>query len=59
MKKQKKEENKNSNEEIIINLLILSLLKDGVNPKIIAKATGIPEMTIRWKFPKKLITGTE
>jgi hypothetical protein len=42
-----------SNEEAIRNLLIISLLKDGVDPKIIEKATGIPEMTIRGKFPMK------
>jgi len=44
-----------SNEEAIKNLLIISLLKDGVDPKIIEKATGMPEMTIRWKFPMKSI----
>jgi hypothetical protein len=44
-----------SNEEAIRNLLIINLLKDGVNPKLIEKATGIPEMTIRWKFPMKSI----
>lgn len=37
------------------NLLIISLLKDGVDPKIIETATGIPEKTIRNKFPMKLI----
>jgi hypothetical protein len=44
-----------SNEEAIKNLLIINLLKDGVNPKLIEKATGIPEMTIRSKFPMKSI----
>jgi hypothetical protein len=44
-----------SNEEAIKNLLILSLLKDSVDPKLIEKATGIPEMTIRWKFPMKYL----
>jgi len=48
-----------SDEEAIKNLLIVGLLKDGVNPKIIEKATGIPEMTIRWKFPKKDIKKSE
>jgi len=43
------------NDEAMINLLILSLLKDGVDPKMIEVATGIPEMTIRGKFPMKLI----
>lgn len=44
-----------SNDEAIRNLLIINLLKDGVDPKLIEKATGIPEMTIRWKFPMKII----
>ena len=43
------------NEEAIKNLLIITLLKDGVDPKIIETATGIPEMTIRWKFPMKYV----
>jgi hypothetical protein len=43
------------NEEAIKNLLIISLLKDGVDPKIIEAATGIPEMTIRGKFPMKYV----
>lgn len=43
------------NEEAIKNLLIISLLKDGVHPKVIATATGIPEKTIRNKFPMKEI----
>jgi hypothetical protein len=43
------------NDEAIKNLLILSLLNDGVNPKSIATATGIPEKTIRNKFPMKEI----
>jgi len=42
-------------DEAVKNLLIISLLKDGVDPEMIAAATGIPEMTIRWKFPMKLI----
>jgi hypothetical protein len=50
-KRRKKDEI--SNEEAIKNLLIINLLKDGVDPKLIEKATGIPEMTIRWKFPMK------
>ena len=41
------------NDEAIKNLLILNLLKDGVNPKVIATSTGIPEKTIRNKFPMK------
>jgi hypothetical protein len=44
-----------SNDEAIKNLLILLLLKEGVNPKIIEIATGIPEMTLRGRFPMKLI----
>jgi hypothetical protein len=43
------------NEEAIKNLLIVSLLKDDIDPSIIEKATGIPEMTIRGKFPMKEI----
>jgi len=41
--------------EAVKNLLIISLLKDDVDPKVIEAATGIPEMTIRGKFPMKLI----
>jgi hypothetical protein len=48
-----------NNEESIRNLLILLLLKEGVNPKAIEIATGIPEMTIRGKFPMKLIRKSE
>jgi hypothetical protein len=51
----KKSKESISDEEAIKNLLILSLLKDGVDPKLIEKATGIPEMTIRWKFPMKYL----
>lgn len=43
------------NNEAIKNLLIVSLLKDGIDPKIIEEATGIPEKTIRNKFPMKSI----
>ena len=43
------------NNEAIKNLLIVSLLKDDVDPKIIETATGIPEKTIRNKFPMKFI----
>jgi hypothetical protein len=49
----KKKKDTISNEEAIKNLLIVSLLKDEVDPKIIEKATGIPEKTIRNKFPMK------
>jgi hypothetical protein len=48
-----------SNEEATKNLLILLLLKEGVNPKAIEIATGIPEMTLRGQFPMKLIKKTE
>ncbi len=41
------------NNEAIKNLLIVALLKDGVDPKAIELATGIPEKTIRNKFPMK------
>ncbi len=44
-----------SDEEAVKNLLILLLLKEGVDPKVIEAASGIPEMTIRGKFPMKLI----
>ena len=47
------------NDEATKNLLILLLLKEGVNPKAIELATGIPEMTLRGKFPMKLIKKTE
>ncbi|MGA2768885.1 MAG: hypothetical protein ABSF24_11310 [Candidatus Bathyarchaeia archaeon] len=49
----KKKEVENS--EATKNLLIILLLKEGVDPEIIETATGIPEMTIRGKFPMKLI----
>jgi len=42
-------------EEAIKNLLIIGLLRDGIDPKIIETATGMPEMTIRGKFPMKYI----
>ena len=48
-----KKKQKISNEEAIKNLLIITLLKDGIDPKVIETATGMPEMTIRWKFPMK------
>ena len=44
-------------DEAIKNLLIIFLLKSGVDPKAIEKATGIPAMTIRWKFPMKFFKG--
>ena len=47
--------NELENNEAIKNLLIVFLLKEGVDPKIVETATGIPEMTIRGKFPMKLI----
>jgi hypothetical protein len=43
------------NNEAIKNLLIVSLLKDNIDPRIIEAATGIPEKTIRNKFPMKNI----
>lgn len=48
-----------SDAEATKNLLILLLLKEGVNPKAIEIATGIPEMTLRGKFPMKLLKKTE
>ena len=50
-----KAKNEIENNEAIKNLLIILLLKEGVDPKLIEKATGISEMTIRGKYPKKLI----
>jgi hypothetical protein len=47
--------NELENNEAIKNLLIVLLLKEGVDPKVIETATGLPEMTIRGKFPMKLI----
>lgn len=41
--------------EAIKNLLIMGLLKDGVDAKSIAAATGIPEGTIRRRFPMKFV----
>ena len=53
--KRTRKKNAIGDEEAIKNLLIISLLKDGVDPSMIATATGIPEMTIRGKFPMKEI----
>ena len=53
--KQTRKKNAISDEEAVKNLLILNLLKNGVDPKLIERATGIPEMTIRGKFPMKEI----
>ncbi|MGC1709168.1 MAG: hypothetical protein WA799_05120 [Nitrosotalea sp.] len=47
------------NDEAIKNLLMISLLKSGVHPKAIERATGIPEKTIRNKFPMGFIKGGE
>jgi hypothetical protein len=47
--------NEFENNEAIKNLLIVLLLREGVDPKAIEAATGIPEMTIRGKFPMKMI----
>lgn len=43
--------------EAIKNLLIISLLHDGIDPSVLEIATGIPEKTIRNKFPMKKIKG--
>jgi len=53
-----KEAKKLEDHEVIRNLLIINLLKDGVDPKIIASATGMAEKTIRNNFPMKLIKGS-
>ena len=55
----KKEKNQLNSDEAIKNLLIINLLKDGVDPKIISIATGMEEKTIRNKFPMKLIKGNK
>ena len=51
MAKKKKSEKLINNDEATKNLLIVSLLHQDVDPKVIEIATGIPEMTIRGKFP--------
>jgi hypothetical protein len=43
------------NEDAIKNLLIVLLLKQGVDPKIIEIATGMAEKTVRNKFPASLL----
>ena len=43
--------------EGIKNLLIINLMHDGVDPKVISEATNIPEGTLRRKYPMKLIKG--
>jgi len=47
-----KAKNEIDTDEAIKNLLIILLLKEGIDPKLIEKATGISEMTIRGKYPK-------
>jgi hypothetical protein len=51
--KRKGKKNVISDDEAIKNLLIINLLKDGVDPKLIETATGMPEKTVRNKFPMK------
>jgi len=51
------DKNQLENLEAIKNLLIINLLKDGVDPNLIAIAIGISEKTIRNKFPMKKIKG--
>ncbi len=41
------------NLETIKNLMILSLIHQGVTPEAIAKATGVAPITIRKNFPMK------
>jgi len=50
-----KKEKNIEDSEAIKNLLVISLLKDGVDAEIIGKVTGMKEKTIRNKFPMKLI----
>lgn len=44
-------------QQALVNLLMIGLLKDGVDPSVIEMATGIPEKTIRNRFPMKKIRG--
>jgi hypothetical protein len=53
------EKNEFSNDLAIKNLLIIGLLRDGVDPAAISRATGIPEKTTRNRFPMKAIKGQE
>ncbi len=55
MSSERKEKNELPNEVAIRNLLIITLLKDNVDPAVISVATGIPEKTIRNRFPMKQI----
>lgn len=41
--------------EAIMNLLIVKLLLDDVDMKLIEKATGLDEKTIYARFPMKLV----
>jgi hypothetical protein len=50
-----KEKNEVPKDEAIMNLLMIGLLKDDVDPAVISAATGIPEKTIRNRFPMKQI----
>jgi len=43
------------NNEAVKNLLIILLLKQGVDPKLIEIATGMAEKTVRNKFPASLL----
>lgn len=43
------------NNEAAKNLLILLLLKQGVDPKLIEIATGMAEKAVRNKFPASLL----
>lgn len=47
--------NKIDPNEAIMNLLIIKLLIDDVDIKLIERATGIDEKTIYKKFPMKMI----
>jgi hypothetical protein len=51
----KKTGNRIETDEAIRNLLIVQLLKEGIDPKILEAATGIPEKTIRGRFPMKTV----
>jgi hypothetical protein len=43
------------NLEAVKNLLLIMLLKQGVDPKLIEIATGMAEKTVRNRFPASLL----
>ncbi len=53
----KKPKNEIPTDEAIVNLLLIGLLRDGIDPTVLEEATGIPEKTIRNRFPMKKVKG--